>query len=129
MGIMGITAGITTPSTYLELQVILIGRSKIMPVVYKCRNCGTILHVFYKVGQDYYGIPTPSEVISLFGGVCPRCGSKLRVPQLQNIRIVHLASAIRLRLAEIMSKMRKEVEVPEPMAHQTLPTATQTITA
>ncbi len=126
---MGITTGITTPSTYLELQVILIGRSKVMPVVYKCRNCGTILHVFYKVGQDYYGIPTPSEVISLFGGVCPRCGSKLRIPQLQDIRIVHLASAIRLRLAEIMSKMRKEVEVPEPMAHQAVSSTPQTVTA
>lgn len=81
-----------------------------MPVVYRCKHCGTILHVFFKVGQDYYGIPTPSEVISLFGGVCPKCGTRLHVPSLQDIRIVHLVSAVKLRIEEMLARAKEHIE-------------------
>ena len=58
-----------------------------VPIVYRCRICGFILHVFVKVGQNSYGIPTPSELSSQFGGICPRCGSMLNTPTLNDIVI------------------------------------------
>lgn len=102
-----------------------------MPVVYRCRQCGTILHVFFKVGQDYYGIPTPSEVISLFGGICPKCGARLHIPSIQNIRVVHLASAIRLRIEEVLAKTRERLEEHIPPAAPTPAAegATESLTA
>jgi hypothetical protein len=56
-----------------------------MPIVYRCRRCGFILHVFVKVGQNSYGVPTPSELASQFGGICPRCGAPLGKPSLNDI--------------------------------------------
>ncbi len=56
-----------------------------MPVVYRCKHCGFILHVFVKVGQSSYGVPTPSELISIYGGACPRCGHRLEPPTLNDI--------------------------------------------
>ncbi len=58
-----------------------------MPIVYKCKNCGFVLHVFEHVGQDFYGVPSPSEIASWYGGVCPRCGHKLGVPTPNDITI------------------------------------------
>ncbi|WP_218267546.1 hypothetical protein [Saccharolobus shibatae] len=58
-----------------------------MPIKYVCRNCGTILHKFEKVGQDFYGVRTPSEIKSIFGGRCPRCGHELGTPTLDDIKI------------------------------------------
>lgn len=46
-------------------------------IVYRCRVCGYVLYVVLRVGQDSYGVPTPSEVIRMYGGVCPRCGHRL----------------------------------------------------
>jgi len=102
-----------------------------MPVVYRCKHCGTILHIFFKVGQDYYGIPTPSEVISLFGGVCPKCGTRLRAPSIQDIHVVHLASAVRLRIEEMLARMRERVEEHVPPIAPTPVTegATESLTA
>ncbi len=68
-----------------------------MPVIFRCSKCGKILYVFNRVGQDYYGIPTPSEVISLYGGVCPQCGSKLKIPTVNDIKIMYLSSSFRYR--------------------------------
>jgi len=48
-----------------------------VPVVYRCSNCGYILDIFLRVGQNSYGVPTPSELASRYGGVCPRCGKPL----------------------------------------------------
>ena len=49
-------------------------------IVYRCRVCGYVLYVVRRVGQDSYGVPTPSEVIRMYGGVCPRCGHRLGRP-------------------------------------------------
>ena len=56
-----------------------------MPIVYRCHRCGFILHVFVRVGQNSYGVPTPSELASQFGGICPRCGAPLGKPTLNDI--------------------------------------------
>ena len=56
-----------------------------MPIVYRCKNCGFILHVFVRVGQNSYGVPTPSELASWYGGICPRCGAPLGRPTLSDI--------------------------------------------
>lgn len=69
-----------------------------MPVIFRCSKCGKILYVFNRVGQDYYGIPTPSEVISLYGGVCPHCGSRLKIPTVNNVKIMYLSSSFRYSL-------------------------------
>jgi DNA-directed RNA polymerase subunit RPC12/RpoP len=58
-----------------------------VPIVYKCRNCGFTLHVFDHVGQDFYGVPSPSEIASWYGGVCPKCGHRLGVPSPDDITI------------------------------------------
>ncbi|MFP3234563.1 MAG: hypothetical protein RXR08_13200 [Sulfolobaceae archaeon] len=52
------------------------------PVRYVCRNCGYELYRFEKVGQDFYGVRTPSEVKSMYGGKCPKCGHPLGEPTL-----------------------------------------------
>jgi len=45
--------------------------------LYRCSRCGKILYVFWEVGQDCFGVPTPSEVASMYDGVCPYCGKPL----------------------------------------------------
>jgi len=52
------------------------------PIRYICKNCGYELYRFEEVGQDYYGVRSPSEIKSMFGGKCPRCGHKLGDPSL-----------------------------------------------
>ncbi|WP_338601858.1 hypothetical protein V6M85_00975 [Sulfolobus tengchongensis] len=46
-----------------------------------------MLHRFEKVGQDFYGVRTPSEIKSIFGGKCPKCGHELSAPTLDDIKI------------------------------------------
>lgn len=59
-----------------------------MPVVYKCIKCGSIIFAFLRAGQDYYGIPSPSELIVRVGSKCPGCGRELeRNVTLSNIDI------------------------------------------
>jgi len=48
-----------------------------MPVVYICSRCKKPVYIFERAGQDYYGIPTPSELYAKLGGVCPHCGKTL----------------------------------------------------
>jgi transcription initiation factor TFIIB len=52
------------------------------PIRYICKNCGYELYRFEEVGQDYYGVRSPSEIKSMFGGKCPRCGHELGDPSL-----------------------------------------------
>jgi len=58
-----------------------------LPIVYRCGSCGFILHVFVKVGQNSYGVPTPTEIAAWYGGICPYCGSPLHQPSLDDITI------------------------------------------
>lgn len=48
-----------------------------MPVVYRCIKCGSIIFAFLRAGQDYYGIPSPSELFVRIGSKCPNCGRDL----------------------------------------------------
>lgn len=56
-----------------------------MPVTYVCKRCGYVLYRFDQVGQDCYGLPSPSEVISMYGGICPRCKADLTPPRVDDI--------------------------------------------
>ncbi len=75
-----------------------------MPIVYRCSRCGFILHVFVKVGQNSYGVPTPSELANQYGGVCPRCGKPLNLkPSLDDIRIY----PDKTKIAEVLEEARR----------------------
>ena len=75
-----------------------------MPIVYRCSRCGFILHVFVKVGQNSYGVPTPSELANQYGGVCPRCGKPLNTkPSLDDIRVYPDKS----RIVEVLEEARR----------------------
>ncbi len=60
---------------------------KKIPVKYRCKNCGYELYKFEKVGQDFYGVRTPSEIKSIYGGRCPKCGHQLEIPNVAEIKI------------------------------------------
>ncbi len=80
-----------------------------VPVVYKCSRCGFPLYVFARVGQSSYGLPTPSEVIYMHGGRCPRCGKKLEKPDYKRVRIdLNVASNAR-SLLEQARRMRAPI--------------------
>ena len=66
-----------------------------MPIFYRCSRCNTILYQFIRVGQDFYGIPTPSEVLSMYAGFCPQCGARLKKPTLDSITIEHIDEYIK----------------------------------
>ena len=74
-----------------------------MSVIYKCKACGFILYRFEHVGQDYYGIPTPSEIMNWYGGVCPRCNGKLGKPRVSDIRITPIQRVRRAVRAAVRS--------------------------
>lgn len=59
-----------------------------MPVIYKCKICGSTLYSFEKVGQDFYGLPTPSELATKLGGKCSKCGRNLGAPELDGIKLL-----------------------------------------
>lgn len=65
-----------------------------MPIKYVCRKCGEILWIFRKVGQDYYGIPTPDEIIRS-RGVCPRCKSVLSPPRFEDVVISEIELSVK----------------------------------
>jgi len=56
-------------------------------IKYTCKNCGYVLYKFEKVGQDFYGVRTPSEIKLIFGGKCPKCGHELGTPSIEDIGI------------------------------------------
>ena len=58
-----------------------------MGVKYVCKHCGYVIWEFKHVGQDYYGIPTPSEIMLVTGGFCPRCHHELSIPSIEDITI------------------------------------------
>lgn len=59
-----------------------------MPVVYKCKVCGYVFYNFKEVGQDFYGVRTPTEIKIIYGGKCPRCGHVITTkPNIDDISI------------------------------------------
>ena len=56
-------------------------------IVYVCKDCGYPLYKFERVGQDFYGVRTPSELISIYGGRCPACGHEISAPSIDDIKI------------------------------------------
>ena len=63
-------------------------------IVYRCRGCGYPLYVFPKVGHCG-GLPTPTEVIAMVGGYCPRCGRRLSKPTIDDVSIRPLSESER----------------------------------
>jgi len=57
-----------------------------MPVRYVCKNCGQVLWVFTRVGQDYLGIPSPDELRRIYG-VCPNCKKDIATPRFEDVLI------------------------------------------
>lgn len=64
-----------------------------MPVRYVCKRCGHILWNFERVGQDYFGVPAPEDIIRIYG-VCPRCKCDLTIPSIDDITIKLRAEAL-----------------------------------
>lgn len=60
----------------------------LLVVIFRCRNCGTILFRFSRVGQDFYGLPTPEELRARIGGKCPICGTIPIKPTADNVLIM-----------------------------------------
>ncbi|BES81263.1 hypothetical protein [Pyrodictium abyssi] len=82
-----------------------------MVVVYRCRECGYVLYVHWRMGQSSYGLPTPSEIASWFGGLCPRCGHRLGRPQLDDVDTV----ADRELVAARIELLKRELEAQRPI--------------
>lgn len=64
-----------------------------MPLVYRCSNCGYVLHYLEKVGQDFVGVPSVTEILSKFGYTCPKCKNSLRKPSQEDVIITSVAVA------------------------------------
>lgn len=58
-----------------------------MVVRYVCKHCGYELFRFENVGQDFWGLRTPSELKVIYNGRCPRCGKELETPRVNDIII------------------------------------------
>ncbi len=58
-----------------------------MPVIFRCKKCGAVIYVFKRVGQDCFGLPTPTELSLKLGGRCPKCGRIIGAPTLNDVRI------------------------------------------
>ena len=79
-----------------------------MPIVYRCSRCGYLLHVFVKVGQNSYGVPTPSELANQYGGVCPRCGKPLNTkPGIEDVRVYPDGR----KIVEVLMEARKTMRI------------------
>lgn len=75
-----------------------------MPIRYVCRKCGHILWSFERVGQDYFGVPAPEDIIRVYG-VCPKCKHDLSIPKFEDIVIELRAKP----LIEILSEQELSV--------------------
>ena len=58
-----------------------------MGIKYVCKSCGYVLYKFERVGQDFYGVRTPSEIKLMLAGKCPKCGHVLTIPTVDDIQI------------------------------------------
>ena len=64
-----------------------------MPIRYICKKCGRVLWSFTKVGQDYFGVPTPDEIKRMYG-VCPTCKREFETPSIEDVVIKSLVESI-----------------------------------
>jgi hypothetical protein len=83
-------------------------------VVFRCGLCGYVLLVYARVGQDSRGVPTPSEVIGKYGGVCPRCGGRLRRPSVRDVSVLPWVPG---QLPQLQQARRRVVSfaLPQPL--------------
>jgi len=58
-----------------------------MPIIYKCSKCNHTIYVFMRAGQDYYGVPSPSELMVRVGNVCPSCKKPIE-PNIDISRVI-----------------------------------------
>ena len=72
-----------------------------MPLVYRCKNCGRVLHYLERVGQDYVGVPSIREILSRYGYTCPHCKSRLSYPSQSDIIITSVKTAKKLGLTPV----------------------------
>ena len=86
-----------------------------MPLVYRCKNCGLVLHYLEHVGQDYIGVPSIREVLSRYGYMCPNCKSRLSFPAQQDITITSTAAAHRIGLTPVRVGDRYFVRVVDTL--------------
>ncbi len=54
-------------------------------IYYVCRSCNVVIYKFVRVGQDSFGLPTPSELRARVSVRCPRCGRELGAPGVNDI--------------------------------------------
>jgi len=72
-----------------------------------------------RVGQNSYGVPTPSEIRSWYGGICPRCGHELETPTINDIVVKPNDKEELLKVLEEAKKtMRIEFRRLEPLLQQ-----------
>lgn len=57
-------------------------------MIYRCKRCGYTFYVFSKVGLDFFGMPTPSEISNWYAGVCPKCGKPVEKPSARDVKII-----------------------------------------
>lgn len=85
-------------------------------MVYRCRVCGYVLYVFERVGMSSYGLPTPSEIASWFGGLCPGCGRRLGRPGLEDVDTIADQELVRMRV-ELLKRELEERRRPRLVLH------------
>lgn len=73
-----------------------------------------ILYVHPYVGCTSWGIPTPSEVIDMYGGICPRCGRKLEKPTFKDITIQY--GGTKETIERILEELEREAGDGNPLA-------------
>ncbi len=44
--------------------------------------------MFERVGQDCFGLPSPSELVMRYEGKCPNCGRILGTPTIDDVKIL-----------------------------------------
>lgn len=68
----------------------------ILAVIYVCRGCDEPLYIFNRVGQDSFGLPTPSELKGRVSSRCPRCGREFNIPSINDVIIVRKGESRRI---------------------------------
>ena len=89
-----------------------------MPIVFRCKTCGYVLHYLEYVGQDYIGVPSLTEILGKYGYMCPKCKTRLSPPSREDIIITSVAVARRRNMMPI--RVGDEYYVPTSILEQHL---------